>query len=257
MGVFTTEITSEEIESDNPIHQRLLKAYYIAKPYVKGKLLELGCGEGRGVEVLAPLAESFSAVDKISQVIRKLQDQYPEHEFTSSHFPPVALPDNSFDTVVSFQVIEHVKNDHLFLKEIHRLLKPGGIALLTTPNIKMTLTRNPWHIREYTAEELLSIAKKYFSKATIKGIAGSEKVMKYHEENRASVRKITRFDVFNLQYRLPRGILKIPYDILNRINRNSLQKQNNQLVQEITISDYFEKEKDDNNLDLLLILEKK
>src|ERR1041384_5570387 len=50
--IFTTEITSEQITSDNPIHQRLYKAYVVAKDYVKGDVLEVGCGEGRGVDIL-------------------------------------------------------------------------------------------------------------------------------------------------------------------------------------------------------------
>ena len=48
--VYTTEITSEEIPSDNPIHQRLFKAYVVAENYVHGDVLEVGCGEGRGLE---------------------------------------------------------------------------------------------------------------------------------------------------------------------------------------------------------------
>ena len=48
-NIYTTEITSETIVSDNPIHQRLFKAYVVAKDYVGGNILEVGCGEGRGV----------------------------------------------------------------------------------------------------------------------------------------------------------------------------------------------------------------
>ena len=55
MSVFTTEITSDKIPSDNPIHQRLLKAYLLGKSYVKGNLLELGCGEGRGIAELSDI----------------------------------------------------------------------------------------------------------------------------------------------------------------------------------------------------------
>ncbi len=256
MSVFTTEITSEEIVSDNPIHQRLLKAYHVAKPYVSGDLLELGCGEGRGVHEIAPLASSFTAIDKISSVIDNLSQAHPEHTFQQGHFPPAPFNDQSFDTIVSFQVIEHIKNDHLFLQEIHRMLRPGGTALLTTPNIKMTLTRNPWHIREYTAKELTAIASKYFDLVDMKGIAGSDKVMKYHDQNRESVKKFTRFDILDLQHKLPAALLKIPYDILNRINRNSLQKGNNSLVESISLDDYFVKEQDEQNLDLFLILKK-
>ena len=56
MSVYTTEIASDQIPSDNPIHQRLLQAYYEAAPFIEGDLLELGCGEGRGVEILTEKA---------------------------------------------------------------------------------------------------------------------------------------------------------------------------------------------------------
>ncbi len=256
MSVFTTEITSEKIPSDNPIHQRLLKAYYLAEPYISGDLLELGCGEGRGIGVVAPHAKSFSAIDKIEQVIQDLKAKYPEHHYKQGHFPPVPFEDDAFDTIVSFQVIEHIKDDHLFLQEIYRLLRPGGTALLTTPNIKMTLTRNPWHVREYTAEQLENLARNYFDDVEMKGVAGSSRIMQYHDENRESVKKFTKFDIFDLQHRLPAPLLRIPYDILNRMNRNSLKKGNNSLVESITIEDYSLHDKDDRNLDLFLILKK-
>ncbi|MEM9326069.1 MAG: class I SAM-dependent methyltransferase [Bacteroidota bacterium] len=256
MAVYTTEITSDQIPSDNPIHQRLLQAYYLAIPYINGDLLELGCGEGRGVELIAPKAASYAAIDKIQAVIDQLQENYPQHDFRQGHFPPLPYDNESFDSIVSFQVIEHVKKDELFLEEIHRLLRPGGVALLTTPNIKMTLTRNPWHIREYTADQLEAMARKYFENVDMKGVAGNEKVMSYYEENKASVARITRFDFLNLQYRLPAALLRIPYDILNRVNRNRLNDSNAGLVGEIQANDYVLKDKDDSNLDLFLILKK-
>ena len=115
-----------------------------------------------------------------------------------------------------------MKKDEDFIKEIYRVLRKGGKALITTPNIKMTLSRNPWHEREYTASELENLCAKYFSNVEMKGIAGNEKVMDYYEQNKASVNKIMRFDVFNLQHRLPVSLLRIPYDFMNRLNRNKL-----------------------------------
>ena len=257
MATYTTEIASDKIPSDNPIHQRLLQAYYLAKPFVKGNLLELGCGEGRGVELLSPLAESYLALDKIQEVINRLKEKYPDVKFEQAVFPPFKnLADNSFDSIVSFQVIEHVKDDHGFLKEIHRVLKPGGVAVLTTPNIKMTLTRNPWHVREYTAQQLTDLAAKYFPKVTMKGVGGNEKVMTYYEQNKKSVQRITRFDIFNFQYLMPAPMLRIPYDILNRMNRNKLSASNTGLVAEIVHDDYELVEDGDKALDLFLILEK-
>src|SRR5690349_2313733 len=146
--IYSTEITSEKITSDNPIHQRLYKAYVVAESMVRGDVLDVGCGEGRGLELLMSKATSFTAVDKIKPVIDRLKNQHPEARLLSMNIPPLTgLDDNAYDFVVSFQVIEHIQDDHLFLREIHRVLKPGGTALLTTPNRKLSLTRNPWHIR--------------------------------------------------------------------------------------------------------------
>jgi hypothetical protein len=65
MPVYTTEITSDNISSDNPLHQRLLKPYVVMTEIVRGDLLEVGCGEGRGVELLSKLVDSYTAIDKI------------------------------------------------------------------------------------------------------------------------------------------------------------------------------------------------
>ncbi len=256
MGVYTTEVASDKILSDNPVHQRLLQAYHLAKPYVKGSLLELGCGEGRGVELLAPLADSYVGIDKIKGVIDTLSERYPENNFVNGVFPPFPFENESFDTIVTFQVIEHVKKDGDFIKEIYRVLKKEGQALITTPNTKMTLSRNPWHEREYTTDQLEKLCSQYFSNVEMKGIAGNEKVMEYYHQNKAFVNRIMRFDFLNLQHRLPAPLLRIPYDVMNRLNRNRLKTSDNELVKSIRYEDYLEREKDDQNLDLLCVLTK-
>jgi 2-polyprenyl-3-methyl-5-hydroxy-6-metoxy-1,4-benzoquinol methylase len=257
MSVYTTEIASDVITSDNPIHQRLLKAYYLSLDYISGDVLEVGCGEGRGVEIMLPRATTFTGIDKIQEVVDNLSDKYPKGKFRQMHIPPFSgIADGAYDVVVSFQVIEHIRNDLGYLKEIHRVLKPGGKALITTPNIKMSLSRNPWHIREYTADELGGLARKVFSKVKMLGVTGNEKVMSYYQENKRSVEKMMRWDVLNLQYRLPAFILKMPYEILNRMNRKKLKATNDGLVAEIHHSDYLLSEKPEESLDLFCVVEK-
>lgn len=258
MATYTTEIASDKLVSDNPIHQRLLKAYIAAKPFVRGKLLEVGCGEGRGVEVLMENIESYLGIDKIQEVIDNLKQKYPNAVFQQAVIPPFKdLKDNSFDTVVSFQVIEHIQNDRLFLEEIYRVLKPGGMAIISTPNIRHTLSRNPWHIREYTAKQLTELCKGIFDDVQPLGIGGNEKVWSYHEANRKSVQKIMRFDILNLQYRLPAFVLRWPYEILNRMNRDKLHKQQGSVVTDITHEDFLLVDHPDKGLDLFYILHKK
>ncbi|MHA7128162.1 class I SAM-dependent methyltransferase [Algoriphagus namhaensis] len=257
MATYTTEIASDKLISDNPIHQRLLKAYIAAKPWIKGSLLEVGCGEGRGVEILLPLAENYLGIDKIGEVIDSLRARFPETRFQQAVIPPFAqLEDSSFDTVVSFQVIEHIQADRLFLEEIYRVLKPGGKAIISTPNINHTLSRNPWHIREYKPTELAQLAGSIFDQVEAKGIGGNEKVWEYHAANRASVQKIMRFDILNLQHRLPAWILRMPYEVLNRLNRNKLHKEQGNAVVDISHEDYLLMDDPSEGLDLFYILHK-
>ena len=110
--------------------------------------------------------------------------------------------------------------------------------MITTPNRKKSLTRNPWHIREYINTELQRLVGNIFSEVDLKGIAGSEKVMTYYHQNKKSVERITRWDFLDLQHKLPAPVLRIPYDLLNRLNRNKLQRSDDALVSSITHQDY-------------------
>jgi 2-polyprenyl-3-methyl-5-hydroxy-6-metoxy-1,4-benzoquinol methylase len=240
----TTEITSAEIASDNPVHQRLLFPYVEAATIVSGKVLEIGCGWGRGLELLTSAADHYTGIDKNTELIAALSAEYPSSTFIAANIPPLtganglSLPDNTFDYIVTFQVIEHIENDDLFIREAHRVLKPGGKLLLTTVNKTFSLTRNPWHVREYYADGLRNLIGRYFPKVDAKGVHGNGKVMTYYEQNKASVKKLTRFDIFNLQYKLPRRLLQVPYDLMNRLNRNRLLKADS-IAAEINYTDYL------------------
>lgn len=235
----TTEITSAEIASDNPVHQRLLFPYVEAANMVSGKVLEIGCGWGRGLELLTKAADHYTGIDKNTELITALQTAYPAATFIAANIPPLTgLPDNTFDFIVTFQVIEHIENDDLFIKEAHRVLKPGGKLLLTTVNKTFSLTRNPWHVREYYADGLKTLIGRYFPTVDTRGVHGNSKVMTYYEQNKESVKKLTRFDIFNLQYRLPRRLLQVPYDLMNRLNRNRLLQADG-IAAEINYTDYL------------------
>lgn len=253
----TAERVSASDLSDNYVFQRSKLAYIEAAKLISGNVLEIGSGDGYGIEIMAQKAEHFTTVDKFKcEAVERLQ--LPNVTFKQMNVPPFeGLADNTFDFVVSFQVIEHIPNHKLFVQEISRVLKPGGKFIVTTPNKKMSITRNPWHVREYHIHELEALLSKDFAHVEMKGVFGNEKIMEYYENNKASVRRITRFDIFNLQYILPRQLLQIPYDILNRRNRKKLLNDNNSLVASIKMEDYYIDTAKDGCFDLFYIATKK
>jgi hypothetical protein len=81
--------------------------------------------------------------------------------------------------------------------------------------------------------------------------------MKYYKNNRSSVEKITCFDVLKIQWWAPRFLLRLPYDIFNRINRLRLLKQNTLLAVSITMDDYFIAPVNNDCFDLFYVVEKR
>ena len=253
----TAERSSHLDPSENVIFQRHMIAYKEASKLISGTVLEIGCGEGYGISELVKFSEKYIGVDKFDTFISEEIKKNNDIVFHKMEIPPLLnIEANSIDFVVTFQVIEHIQDDHYFLKEIFRVLKPGGKLLLTTPNKLMSLSRNPWHIREYTPFEMKDILSKYFAKTQVNGVYGNDLVMQYYKKNKESVKKITRFDIFNFQYILPRWILQVPYDILNRFNRKKLKSDNENVVSLVKVDDYSILDSTENCLDYFCIATK-
>lgn len=255
MSIQTAERVSSFDPSDQVIFQRHLVAYNKAVDYVKGHLLEIGSGEGYGFDILIDHCDAFTALDKFPP---QHQFEHPSKEvfFKQASVPPFPFEDGSFDSLVSFQVIEHIEEDEVFIYEMSRVLKDGGVGVLTTPNRTMSLTRNPWHVREYTPQELKVALSKHFSEVEVLGVYGNEAINKYYEANKKSVQKYKNLDIFNLEQRLPRKLLQMPYDLLNRFNRRKLMEKNTDTVQEIQWTDYRLETADDQCFDLFAVFKK-
>lgn len=249
----TAERVSRTDASDNYVFQRSILAYHYAAGLVSGDVLEIGTGMGYGIEIIAPSATSYTTIDKSCAYDASLPDNT---RFQQMEVPPFGFADESFDYVISFQVIEHIKRDKDFVKEVSRVLRKGGKFIVSTPNAPMSLTRNPWHIREYTEQQLRDLLAADFSSIEAYGVNGNEKIMQYYEQNRRSVERIMRFDILDLQHRLPRWILQIPYDVMNRLNRRRLLESNNELTRSIKMDDYSIGEISPQSFDLYYIATK-
>ena len=252
MALKTAERVSRDV-TDNFVYQRSKLAYVEAAKRVCGDILEIGTGTGYGIDIIAPRCRRFVTMDKTRS--EELAAMPENVEFVQATVPPLPFADESFDYVVSFQVIEHIKCVKEFVREVRRVLKKGGKFIVSTPNRPMSLTRNPWHVREYTADEFGALLST-FTEVEALGVAGNERVWSYYEKNRESVRRIMRFDILRMQWWMPRWVLQIPYDILNRLNRRRLHSENRTLTENIVMEDYSLQKVDNRCFDLFYIARK-
>lgn len=252
MALKTAERVSRDV-TDNFVYQRSKLAYVEAAKRVCGDILEIGTGTGYGIDIIAPRCRRFVTMDKTRS--EELAAMPENVEFVQATVPPLPFADESFDYVVSFQVIEHIKCDKEFVREVRRVLKKGGKFIVSTPNRPMSLTRNPWHVREYNAEQFGALLSA-FTEVEALGVAGNERVWSYYEKNRESVRRIMRFDILRMQWWMPRWVLQIPYDILNRLNRRRLHSENRTLTENISMEDYSLQKVDNSCFDLFYIARK-
>jgi SAM-dependent methyltransferase len=122
-------------------------------------VLEAGCGEGYGADLIAAAARSVTAVDYDAATVAHVRARYPRVEVLAANLASLPAADSSLDVVVNFQVIEHLWDQPHFITECLRVLRPGGSLLISTPN-RITFTPgsdtpvNPFHTRELNAAEL-------------------------------------------------------------------------------------------------------
>ena len=170
--------------------------------------------------------------------------------------PPLPFPDNSFDAVTTFHFIEHIHERALFIKECIRVLRPGGKLYITTPNTKMSLARNPFHVYEYTFDDMQKEIAAFTKSYELLGLNGNDKVQQYYEENGKFVRMILKWDVLGLHKRLPASWLTAPYNFITSIMRNKLKEKVEETAG-ITTRDFFlQKDNLDKTWDIYLIVSK-
>lgn len=125
-------------------------------------VLEAGCGEGYGADLLADVARRVIAVDYDESAVAHVRARYPRVDVMQANLARLPLPDSSVDIVVNFQVIEHLWDQTQFVVECARVLRPSGLLMMSTPN-RITFSPgrdapiNPFHTRELNAGELAEL----------------------------------------------------------------------------------------------------
>lgn len=158
-------------ECQGEIAMEHFQRYQFAKQLIKNKkVLDSACGEGYGSSLLAQEAGCVVGLDLDEEVIKKAGQKYGNEKlsFHAGSIEKLPFEDASFDAVVSYETIEHVPAEiqKNFLSEIRRVLKPGGMLIMSTPNKAVYTDRvkgqNPFHIKEFYVKEYREFLENYF-----------------------------------------------------------------------------------------------
>jgi SAM-dependent methyltransferase len=173
------EFTGERLipgQVDVDLLNEHMARYTFAARLARGKrVLDAGCGAGYGSAELAHTAHSVVALDLAPEAIDFARSHYllPNLIFEQGSCTALPHPDNTFDLVVAFEVIEHLENWRDFLLEARRVLSANGQFIVSTPNkLYYTESRgvqgaNPFHVHEFEFEEFRSELGSVFDHASL------------------------------------------------------------------------------------------
>ena len=159
----TGERTIPGLDVDNYWFRRHEVVYRALAQRCAGlEVLEAGCGEGYGADLIAGVAHTVIALDYDEATVAHVRARYPRVDVRHANLTELPLADSSVDVVVNFQVIEHLWDQPRFVSECIRVLRPAGLLMISTPN-RITFTPgrdtpiNPFHTRELNADELTQL----------------------------------------------------------------------------------------------------
>jgi 2-polyprenyl-3-methyl-5-hydroxy-6-metoxy-1,4-benzoquinol methylase len=154
---------------DRPLVFEHVHRYAIACALAEGKrVLDIACGEGYGANLLGRIATKVVGVDLDPTTIEHARRKYRDRnlEFLVGDCLEIPCADASFDLVASFETIEHIADHERFLSEIKRVLAPGGIVLISSPDKAayraVSAGGNPFHQAELTHGEFLRLLEANF-----------------------------------------------------------------------------------------------
>ncbi|MCP2246972.1 class I SAM-dependent methyltransferase [Lentzea aerocolonigenes] len=156
----TGERTVPGIAEENYWFRRHEAAYlHLIGHCADAVVLEAGCGEGYGAQLIRTVARRVVALDYDELTSQHVARAYPQLNVLRGNLATLPLRDGAVDVVANLQVIEHLWDQEGFLAECRRVLRPGGTLIVTTPN-RLTFSPgqdtplNPFHTRELAPSEL-------------------------------------------------------------------------------------------------------
>jgi len=192
---------------------------------VERTVLDAGCGEGYGAAMLAEVAARVVGIDR-PEAVAVAAARYPQPRLEYRAQDLARLDDmvERFDLVLSFQVVEHLDDPVAFLAALARRARPRGELIVTTPNRLMSVSENPYHLREWTASELLALASPVLPGARVLGVHVSDRVLAYERARGEQVQRFLRWDPFRLRRLLPAALVRSVYPHLARMVRRRVRQ---------------------------------
>ncbi|UNZ53652.1 glycosyltransferase [Agrobacterium tumefaciens] len=158
------------------IYLEHMHRYHLAKNFVANKdVLDIASGEGFGSALLAQKARSVVGVDISDEAVLHAQEKYKAGNisFKTGSCEAIPLPSASVDVVVSFETLEHIDAHELFLQEVKRVLRPGGVLVISTPEkdayTVATGLVNPFHVKELFKHEFDELLSHHFAHVSMHG----------------------------------------------------------------------------------------
>jgi len=194
----------------NPTWQRHVAAYGLCAPRLPaGRTLDLGCGIGHSYELLAP--RETVGVDVSCEALAGQR-----RETVSADMRALPFAGAAFEGVIAVHSIEHVPDGAAALAEAARVLTPGGVAAIVTPN-RLTFARpdeiiDPYHFVEYDPRELAELCAPSFEHVEIEGIFGSQRYGALLSEQRGELSALLAKDPLRLRRLVPRRARQLLYD---------------------------------------------
>jgi ubiquinone/menaquinone biosynthesis C-methylase UbiE len=159
-----TTAASGQVEVED-VHQ-----YLLARHFCRGQdVLDLASGEGYGSAILAQVARSVIGVEIDPAAVQHARKAYvlDTLRYETGDARSIPLPDESVDRVVSFKTIERFYEQDVFVSEVRRVLRPGGIFICGSSDRDHCSSNgarpNPSHVRELTREEFEALLSKAFA----------------------------------------------------------------------------------------------
>lgn len=147
--------------------------YVFAAQFANGTVLDIACGPGYGANYLMNSgAKTVIGGDYSEQAIQYARLHYSQDGLSFLRLDAQQMPfrNNSFDVIVSLETIEHLERYQDFLHDCERTLKEDGIFICSTPNRKATYgSRDPYHFREFSVDELSELIARYFAEIKLYG----------------------------------------------------------------------------------------